>query len=155
MDKLKPLNERLPIQLRPANPEDIPFIFNSWLKSFRNAYFARQLINTVYFTEQHKVIEKLVKESTILIACNAEEPSQVYGWICAGIIDGITSIHYVYVKHSFRSLGIASLLLDAIKKDKEVAGIYTHHTKAADRLASKLNLLYHPYVLFSTYKKGE
>ena len=37
------------IRLRAATEEDIPFIMNSWLKSFRGSSFSRNIINTVYF----------------------------------------------------------------------------------------------------------
>lgn len=139
------------VQLRPANAEDISFIFNSWLKSFRNSYFSKNIVNTVYFTEQHKVIEGILKTSTVIVACNPDDISQVYGWICAERIDGIFCLHYLYVKHSFRSLGIGRILFNSFEHDQTCAGIYTHATRPGETLGIKFNLIFHPYVLFSTY----
>jgi GNAT superfamily N-acetyltransferase len=143
------------ILLRSANEEDISFIFNSWLKSFRNSFFCKGIVNSVYFTEHHKLIEKILKTASAVIACNPEDPSQVYGWICAEEIDGVFCMHYLYVKHSFRGLGIGRLLFNTFTHESGLAGIYTHQTRASETLGIKLNLIYHPYVLFSSYKRGD
>jgi hypothetical protein len=148
MEQVKPL-----IRLRPANEEDVNFIFNSWLKSFRNSAFARHIPNSIYYTEQHKLIEKLVKNFSVIIACNDEDASQVYGWICAGEVQNIFCLHYIYVKHSFRSMGIAKLLFNSFKHDPSTAGIYTHHCRIADTMASKTNMIYDPYILTNDYIK--
>jgi ribosomal protein S18 acetylase RimI-like enzyme len=89
------------------------------------------------------------------MACNDEDPSQVYGYICAGNIDGIFVLHYIYVKHSFRNLGVGKSLLNAFEHDVSNAAIYTHHTRIAERLAAKYNFLYHPYVLFDLKDSDE
>jgi GNAT superfamily N-acetyltransferase len=144
MEKSNPL-----IRLRDANETDIDFIFNSWLKSFRDSAFALKIQSPIYFAEQHKVIERLVKHSRVVIACNDSDPSQIFGWICADILQGIFCLHYVYVKHSFRRLGIGKVLLNAF--EHEGAGVYTHKTRAMDAFGEKFNLVYHPYILLNKY----
>ena len=139
----------LPIWIRKANQEDVNFIFNSWLKSFRGSLFAKPLNNTVYFTEHHKILERIAKTSEILIACNKDDPTQIYGYICAERVEGIFVLHYAYIKHTYRSMGIAKILLSAFERDPEEAGCYTHHTRSAERLAPKFNLIYHPYLLIN------
>lgn len=134
------------IRFRPANEEDISFIFSSWLKSFRNSQFAKNLVNSVYFTEHHKVIEKIVKSSHVIVACNEQDTSQIYGWICAQQVDGIFCLHYIYVKHPFRKMGLARALINFFEHGKDCAGVYTHHTRVFEILAIKFNLIYHPYI---------
>ena len=140
-------DESLPIRIRKANQEDVNFIFNSWLKSYRNSLFAKPLNNTVYFTEHHKVLERIAKTCEIIIACSKEDPNQVYGYFCAERIEGIFVLHYVYVKHTYRNMGIAKLLLSTFNKKDDEAGCYTHHTRIAEKLAAKYSLIYHPYLL--------
>lgn len=140
-------DKSLPIRLRAATQEDVPFIFNSWLKSYRQSLFARNITSTVYFSEHHKVLENLLRNSTVAIACDQNDPSTVYGYICAGKIDGVFVLHYVYVKHSFRNLGVGKTLLNAFDHDVNTAAVYTHHTRMAEKLAAKYNLMYHPYLL--------
>jgi GNAT superfamily N-acetyltransferase len=137
------------MKLRLAEESDVGFIFNSWLKSYRSSYFAKPISNTIYFSEHHKVIEKLAKTSEILIACNQDDPSQIYGYACAERVDGVFVIHYIYVKQTFRRMGVAKALLESFDHDYSDAAVFTHNTSIADKLAAKYNLVYHPYLLIN------
>jgi len=143
------MSNQLPIRLRAANSEDVSFIFNSWLKSFRNSFFAKSIANEIYFNSHHKVIEKLIKESKITVACSESDPNQLYGYICAGQVDNFFMLHYIYVKHSFRNMGIAKSLLNSFDHDPSVASIFTHNTRVCDKLASRYNFIYNPYMLLN------
>ena len=135
-------------RLRPLVEEDHAFLFNSFLKSYRFSPFAEKITNTIYFEDHHKLIERIIQNSKVLVACNPSDPSQLYGYILAGEEDGILVIHFVYVKHTFRNMGIGKTLLDAVGHSSDNAAVYTHHTRMADRLSSKQNFVYHPYLLF-------
>ena len=152
------MSNELPIRVRPMLEGDIGFVFNTWLKSFRYSSFAKPITNTVYFNEQHKIIERLIKKNDIFIACDNTDPNQIYGYICAGKVDGIFAIHYIYVKHTFRKMGIGKLLLNTFSHDPSNAAIFSHHTHSAEKLAAKFNLVYHPFILINEYnleKTGE
>ena len=140
------MNKELPITIRPANASDIGFIFNSWLKSFRNSDFAINISNEIYYAEHHKVIESLLKNYNVLVAVNSDDLNQIYGFICGGHTENILTIHYVYVKHTFRKMGIGELLLNSFEHNPEYASIYTHRTKSSNQLSKKYNFIYHPYV---------
>ena len=142
------MKKNSPIRLRSSVKEDLPFIYNSWLKSYRFSHFGEKITNTIYFTDHHKVLENLIKQSEVLIACNGEDPSQVYGYIVGGAREGVFLLHFLYVKHTFRNMGIGKTLLDAMGHDSSSAAVYTHHTRMADKLASKHNFVYHPYLMF-------
>jgi len=142
------MEENKSIRIRTMVEDDTAFIFNSWLKSYRFSHFGEKITNTIYFSDHHKVIESLIGTSKVIVACNKEDPTQVYGYIVGGELDGISLLHFVYVKHTFRNMGVGKTLLDAIGHDKEKAGVYTHHTRMADKLAAKYNLVYHPYLMF-------
>ena len=144
---------KLPIRFRAATQEDVGFIFNSWLKSFRNSNYARYISNTIYFTEHHKLIEKLITENKVIVACNQEDPNQLFGYICAGNVEGFFICHYIYVKHTYRNMGLGKELLNQFNHDPATAGLYTHHTRIADRLAPRYNLVYHPYLAFDNKKE--
>lgn len=133
----------------------MPFIFNSWLKSYRESFFARGITSTVYYNEHHKVIENLVSTCDTLVASNTNDPTDIYGFVCAEKIDGIFVLHYIYVKHTYRFLGLARLLVTQLEADfGKNAALYTHNTKVAERLAAKYNLIYSPYIaLIPNYRK--
>ena len=135
-------------RIRKAIDDDLPFIFNSWLKSYRFSHFGEKITNTIYFEDQHKVIDKILKTSEVYVACNIEDPSQLYGYIAVGEEEGVFVLHFIYVKHTFRNMGIGKTLLDAVGHDSSNASVYTHHTKVAEKLSSKYNFVFHPYLLF-------
>lgn len=137
------------IILREAQPEDIEFIFSSWLKSYRGSLLYSKVQSSVYFPEMHKVIEKLLQNFPVIVACSSEDSSQIYGWICAGHIDSIFTLHYVYVKHTFRKLGIAKLLFNSFKHEVGAAGFYTHTSKLAEQLSAKYNMVHNPFLLIN------
>lgn len=142
-------NKTPPIRLRKAIQDDVSFIFNSWLKSYKYSLFARNITNTIFYTGHHKVIERLLKHNDTIVACNNDDPTQIFGFINAGKIDGIFCLNYLYVKQSFRNLGIGKALLNAFDHDANIASVYTHHTRISEKLAAKYNMVYHPYLLIN------
>ncbi len=137
------------IRIRRATDGDVPFIFNSWLKSYRNSWFAKLVLNPIYFDQHHKILERLAKTSEILVACNNEDIGQIYGYICAEKIDGVFVLHYCYVKHTFRGMGIAKELLNVFDHKLGDAAFYTHHTRIAESLSPKYSMIYNPYLLLN------
>lgn len=138
----------LPIRIRAATEEDISFIFNSWLKSFRDSNFGKQITNTIYFAQHHKLIENLLQSCSVFVACNQSNPGELYGYICYEKVDGIFVMHYIYVKHTYRKLGIARLLANYSEFNEDLASMYTHASKNSERLAAKYNMIYCPYISF-------
>ncbi len=147
--------EELPILIRPANADDVSFIFNAWLKSYKSSDFAKNIQGEIYYHEHHKVIEILLKTYNVLIACNKDDTTQIYGFMCAGFTQNVFTIHYVYTKQTFRRMGIAKALLNAFEYNPEFACIYTHETNAVKAIAKDLAMVYHPYIAASpsTYNK--
>ena len=138
--------EDLPIKVRPAVEGDVPFIFSSWLKSYRASLFAKQVSNTVFFSEHHKVIEGILKTSTTLVLCSADDVTNIYGYICAEKIDGIFVLHYAYIKHPYRTLGLAKFLLNQFNHETGSAAMASHMTRIGADLAPKYGFVYSPYL---------
>lgn len=70
-------DKQLPIRIREATEPDISFIFNAWLKSFRDSSLTRNVTSTIYFSEHHKVIENLLKNQKMSnsLQCRRSEPN--------------------------------------------------------------------------------
>ena len=135
-----------PILIRKAVAADVPFIFSNWLKSYRDSNFAHCISTTVYFTEHHRVVERLLKSCDVYVACNEKDTSELYGFICAQQLEGILVIHFTYVKHIYRMLGIGTMLLNSLNHDASKASMYTHHTRPCKVLAPKFRLVHSPYL---------
>lgn len=138
---------QLPVQIRDANEEDVPFIFNSWLRSYRNSSFARTLSNEVYYAGHHRLIERALKRCQVSVVCGLEDSGQIFGYSVTEKVTGVLVVHYIYVKDSYRNMGIANTLLQHAGHDKKIFSCYTQHTKPCDLVASRYSLLFQPYVL--------
>lgn len=95
-----------PYEIRAAGQTDLPFIFSTWLKSFRKSPWARQIPPTIYFRHEHDRVAQNLNDSQTLIAHPANDPDTILGWACGrGQL-----IHWVYVKRTWRGLGIGRKL---------------------------------------------
>lgn len=152
---MKP-SETLPFRIRPATSEDVSFLFSSWLKSLRDSGVAsRGISNTIFFEGQHKLIEKILQNASVHVACSVDNPAQLYGYIVAEKIEGIFVMHYIYVKHTFRRMGIGQALLNSFSHDSGAASCATHLTRMGERLLVKYNFIYHPYLIMLNYGNSE
>lgn len=98
------------IATRDATPADSGFIFATWLRGLRygNSWF--ELIESVvYFKVYHDFIESILNRPTtvIKIACLKDDPEVILGY---SVYSG-TSLHWVFVKKAWRSIGIARSLV--------------------------------------------
>lgn len=142
--------KNIPISIRDGQEGDVPFIFSSWLKSFRVGLVCKHVDNTIYFTEHHKVAERIMKRATVKIATDPADPATIYGYLVYERIDGILVVHYAYVKHTFRAMGVLRQLMATIEHDfNRNTGLFTHSTIISARLSLKYNLIYHPYILMN------
>lgn len=53
-----------------------------------------------YYKQFGALIDSLIDTSRVSIACNPEDESQVFGWLCRS--DNTPNLHYMYVKALFR-----------------------------------------------------
>lgn len=93
-------------EVRHLDDTAIPFVLNSWLKSYR--WSDRD--NENYYRETVPEIKKLIRGNRVVVAALAEEPDCFVGWLCGQ--KGI--LNYVYVKSTFRRDGIARALIDRV-----------------------------------------
>lgn len=133
-----------PVIIRGIVQADIPFIINSWLKSFRSSRWAGSLPNNVYWDAYHKAIEVILErpDTTVSVACLSENPDQILGYI----VYCPDAVHYLYVKLSLRRHGIGKrLLTSAIGDAKHFR--YTFRTDALDNLPEGLYGTYSPKIV--------
>ncbi len=141
----------LPIQIRKAQRSDVPFITSSWLKSNRDGFMVRSVPNTVYYHQHHKILEAIMPNGIVIVACNEEDPDQILGWCCAEVVDTALVIHYIYIKQPFRKFGIATKLVTLLEEtEKPPAVMVTHSNPMVRPLIKDKGWVYNPYLLFSS-----
>lgn len=145
---------------------DVPFITNSWLKSFRDGAWVRGIPNKLYYYYHRRLIAELMDRSVVLVLCETRDEDQIVGWVCAERTDQALLVHYVYVKRDFRGHGFASKLMQVLVDAEQPAAVfYTHKTFAVrdyrDRYKGKedqwpmKDWIYCPYLLFQKWTKTD
>lgn len=128
------------ISIREMNSDDVNFVYNSWLKSFRNSLEAMNQTNEVYYDNHKNLIEKLLNKSNVNIIHPADDPSHILGFMCS---EG-NIVHYIYIKYNYRKLGIAKHLLTSIVSGDTF--YITHITKNIRDKVDNQKIVYNPWL---------
>lgn len=110
------------IQSRPIIPDDLNFIYATWLPALYhgNDWFG-EIERSIYYEYYYKIIETiLARPSTkVFVACLKDEPDVILGYS----VSDKTTLHFVFVKSVWRKIGIAKSL---VPKNVDA---FTHATK--------------------------
>lgn len=81
-----------------------------------------------------RMMAVLERRPLLLVARDTEQPSFLYGWLCAEAEAGAFVLQYAFTKMSFQRQGVAGLLLATAKTALGTDGpmLFTHKT-AMDR----------------------
>lgn len=136
---------------RAATPGDVPFIVDTWARSYRDALAAlagasdldelpgragQALTDALYVR-----IRATVQRVPVLVAVSPEAPEAVLGYVVQEVGPRGPSVHYVYVAHPVRRLGVARGLLEVAHAH---GGRCTCYTWAGLALARRFQLRFHP-----------
>jgi hypothetical protein len=119
--------------IRLADESDQGLIFSSWLKSYRKSASTLGLTNEIYFDGQREIIRRLLSKAQVRLLVSRDDPSHIYGWACMDLTGNLPVLHYVYIKHTYRKLGLTRLLLSDLM---ESPVIYSHPGAFAEKLAA-------------------
>jgi hypothetical protein len=128
---------------RLADPSDLNFILNSFLKSLRAYPAFEHIPNDIYYVEQKRVLEEFITAGRPIILCNSEDPDQIFGYII-GVPNVCTN--FVYIKYPYRKFGFAKRLLLTLHTDwlrSPVKASYTCRNWGI--LSKKFSHVYSPY----------
>lgn len=107
--------------IREANGKDLPFIYSSWLSTYRyDSVLGKSCRNNVFFPEYTRVIDGILYNSKAVVACHKETPDVLFSYL---VYEG-THLHYALTKKLFVKLGLFRSLLSAAGPFK----IFTHRT---------------------------
>lgn len=123
------------ILLRQADESDLSFIYSSWLKSYKNTQ--KHVDTDIYFKGQHKLIEKILNVSNVIIVCPEDDTETIIGYI----VYRDDKLHWIYVKSVYRNLGMARILLTVFENGKPQC--YSHYSPAVHFLFN--DSVYDPY----------
>lgn len=146
------MSEKPPVMLRPVEVEDLNFIFSSWLKSYRDATAVRGVPNDIFYKSHHALIERLQQKAccTAVVACDPEDPAQIYAYAVGEYSGDGLVLHYVYVKFNLRGFGIARSLVESLVLPSVKWVQFSHKTHVIENMMaklSKMNFVFNPYTL--------
>lgn len=126
--------------IRIATESDTRFVRSSWHTSFWKVWASKRVPWESYWPGQDRRIERLLKDSTVLVAYFEAVPDEVLGWACFQN----SVLHYAYVKAAYRRSGIASGLTASLS-DKPY---HSHPTNEVGRLfMSSIGAQFNPYLV--------
>ncbi len=137
-----------PIAIRPAVENDLPFIYNSWLLTCKDALPESMIPSKIYFLNKAKEIEKILNISNTIIACLQGEHDIICGYM-SFIPQEDLIVNMIYVKTSYRKMNVANQLIkqaDPLYKDKLIVATQISKSLLAIKKKYK-NVVYNPYVI--------
>lgn len=131
--------------------EDLNFIRNSWLKSYRDNPAVSCVSTTVYYQRMHAILDNLIADpaTRCVIACDPGMPGQIFGYGVGELQGSDLYIHWVYTKHPFRNFGLGKAIEAELKKQPHETVKYSVRTKITDKLNMTRNYTYDPFILWS------
>ena len=129
------------MNIRLPTTEEHGFIYSSWLRSYRNSNYAKDILNEEYY-EGHKEVIKAALDADRVWVCDIDG-------ILVGFVAGDSQcLDFCYVKQVFRKNRIAeSLVRHVAPQFKASITTVSHLPKNAREATIKFKLLYSPYYL--------
>lgn len=141
-------------KIRSAQGSDLPFIFDTFLKSYKmSSPIGKSIRNGIFFDNYRLIVDDILDSADTYVACHSDEPTVIFGYLIA---EG-NILHYCFVKEAFRHLGVAKALYnEAMKKaDPTLGFLYTtHKTFHLDKIDS-FRVPYNPFRLYQAVRKRE
>ena len=122
--------------------EDLNFILSSYLKSYRTAGDNVRMTNEVYFYNFKKVIMKLLENSLVVMAVDHDDPNHIYGFAIFREDADIPILHYIYVKYTYRKLGVAKKILGRIFGSESAVIAISHSNRVVDEIKKRKDCIY-------------
>lgn len=138
----------VPIKYRLIEETDLPFVIDSWIKSYRKREVRTGVDKGHYFHGQLALIKYLSQHTKVLVACDASQPMYIVGWGCARVSDkGEFQLHYIYTKEDYRNHGIARQVLIHLGYREGRPIIASHWNAVAREFNLRTGILfYNPYL---------
>ena len=136
----------LPYILRPHTNEDENFIYDTFLKIYREVDPNNFIPADNYFSNQRSVIKSLLSKSKVLIATDIENIDYIYGYIIYDFVKDFLVLHWLHIKKPFRNQGIANDIIKTLyPRTKSDIIVCTHKSRVFKQLKDRYKLQYDPY----------
>jgi GNAT superfamily N-acetyltransferase len=134
--------------LRNMTENDKPFIYNSFLKSFKENSDSTWVSNGLYYRGQTEVVDFLLSSCNVLIACFPEDPEEILAYTLYQVEKDVLVLHYIYTRRSFQKTGIAREIINSIIPASIIIATHITYQFAAFRYKLRpIKVVYDPYFI--------
>lgn len=140
--------------IREALPEELNFIYATWLNSYqKDSIIGQSLKKTTFFLNYPEIIDEILNGplTKVLVAYFAETPTLILAYL----VFEPHLLHYVFTKELYRKSGIARSLFLKAFDGKPVE--FSHLTFHAEPIVYgyQHRLSFNPFKLYKRFKKGD
>jgi len=125
------------VRVHIAGSEAWALVLKTWLLSYAQSAFARQMRGGIYHRHHHALAERLLSRGTLRVV----SPSDCESQYCAWALTEPGILHYAFTKPEYRRNGFAGMLI----ADLPPGFAYTHVTREGLRLV-RPPAQYNPYL---------
>lgn len=103
----------IPHNIRPYNAEtDSSCVLDSWWRGLQSTPQFAWLPRSAFSSAMRAQLTDDIADGTIRVdvACDVDDPSQIFGWVAYDGTAPTLCLHWVYVKQLYRRNGIARML---------------------------------------------
>lgn len=117
---------KVAVKVRPYRPKDESFVLATWLQNlYFYSRFKSRMPKGAFMEWMHQRAETIMINATVIVACDPEDEDVIYGYRVSGTDKrGLHIVHYVYVKGTWKRLGIATKLMEDVPE----SFVYPHRT---------------------------
>lgn len=133
------------IRVREAHEGDYGLITKTWVETYVESRFARDIRPSIYFDRQKRLIRAILDRPTVhaVVASLPDDDVTVLAW---AVVEHPDVAHYVFTKREFRRFGLATHLLSTLDGSFR----YSHRTPFGEPLIRSFKkvqkrAIYDPY----------
>lgn len=124
------------VSIRNPQPADINFMLSTALKGlYYGSKFWAEVDQESFFKNYEPFLKTLMLKTDIKIACLEDDPDVILGWI----MYHKQTVDFVFVKKSYRKLGIAKLLWPS-----DITTV-SHITDQGNSIRKQMKLKFNPF----------
>lgn len=125
----------LDFKVREAEPNDLNFIYSTWLDSFtEGSYFDISHKNYSFQNFYRNVIDFILAkaDTKVFVACDQSSPEVIWAYL---VCEANSIVHYAFTKIQYQQLGILKRLITLRITGSVI--YYTHKTRMGNRILTK------------------
>lgn len=123
---------KLDLELDEMRACDEPWVYRSWLDSYRHSPTVKGIPNGRYYRKTHERCELLIERSKVYIARPVGWPEGITGWLCVEYAGNATAVHFAHTKLPYQRNGVCSALLAAALDGRDERKVFTHALPPGD-----------------------